>query len=151
MLRPGRLIPALFALTAAAGCGSTGPSALATPDLLVTTDKTVYTLAVDVQAQVTLINRGPMHIYAPMNEYVFVEQWSENGWINRRPWFAIDGSTLSLPVAPGDSLTSPPMSFGYVNRRAGTYRFVFDLALDRLGRRLIPEEHRVSQPFDVTW
>lgn len=151
MPQPARLIPALLALTAITGCGSTGPSALGSPDLLVKTDKSVYSLAVDVEARVTLINRGPAHIYAPMNEYVFVEQWSDNGWINRTPWFAIDGSTPSFPVAPGDSLTSPPMSFGYVNRMAGTYRFVFAVTVDRFGRQLIPEEQRVSESFEVTW
>ena len=153
MSRPtaARLLPALLALTAIGGCGSTGPSGLGLPALRITTDKPIYSLSVDAEARVTLINQGSVHIYAPMNEYVYVEQWSDNGWINRRPWFAIDGSTPSLPVAPGDSLTAPPMSFDYVNRRAGTYRFVFEVALDQLGHRLVPEEQRVSQPFEVTW
>lgn len=146
-----RLLPALLLVTALSGCSSTGPSALGAPKLLVKTDKSTYSLSLDLEAQVTLINQGPVQIYAPMNEYVYVEQWSDNRWINRRPWFAIDGSTPSFPVAPGDSLTSPPMSFGYVNRTAGTYRFIFEVALDQFGRRLIPEEQRVSQPFEVTW
>ena len=134
----------------AAGCG-TEPSDLGAPALLVKTDKLVYDLSVDVEAHVTLINHGSVRIYAPMNEYVHVEQWSDNGWINRRPWFVVDGIGPSFPVAPGDSLTSPPMSFDYVNRRAGTYRFVFEVALDRLGRHLVSEEQRVSEAFKVTW
>jgi hypothetical protein len=146
-----RLLPALLAVTALAGCGSTDPSDLGAPALLVKTDKLVYSLSVDVEAHVTLINHGSVRIYAPMNEYVYVEQWSDNGWINRSPWFVVDGIGPSFPVAPGDSLTSPPMSFAYVNRRAGTYRFVFEVALDRLGRHLVPEEQRVSEPFMVTW
>jgi hypothetical protein len=43
------------------------------------------------------------------------------------------------------------MSFGYVGRRAGVYRFVFHVTVDRLGRLLVPEEQRVSAPFEVTW
>jgi hypothetical protein len=153
MTRPtsARLLSILLALTATAGCGSTDPSGLGVADLLVKTDKSVYSLSVDAEARVILINRGPVQIYAPMNEYVYVEQWSENGWINRSPWFTVDGADVSFPVAPGDSLTSPPMSFWYVNRRAGTYRFVFEVALDRVGSHLIPEEQRASQPFEVTW
>ena len=148
---PTRLLAILLAITALIGCGSTGPSGLPAPDLVVKTDKPVYSLSVDVEAHVTLINTGSVQIYAPMNEYVFVEQWSDNGWINRSPWFAIDGVGPSFPVAPGDTLSSPAMSFGYVNRRAGTYRFVFEVALDRFGRQLVPEEQRVSEPFQVTW
>jgi len=141
----------MLASTALTGCGSTGPSGVPAPDLLVTTDKSTYSLAVDVEANVTLINQGPLQIYAPMGEYVYVEQWSDNGWINRRPWFVVDGYGPSFPVAPGDSLTSPAMSFGYVNRMAGTYRFVFQVALDRFGRQPVPESERVSEPFIVTW
>lgn len=152
MSRPSvRLLPALLALLPLSGCSSTGPSALTAPKVLIATDKSVYSLSVDVEARVTLINQGPLPIYAPMNEYVYVEQRSDNGWINRSPWFVVDGLGPSFPVAPGDSLTSPPMSFGYVNRRAGTYRFVFEVALDRFGRQLVPEEQRVSAPFEVTW
>jgi hypothetical protein len=134
MTRPtsARLLSILLALTATAGCGSTDPSGLGVADLLVKTDKSVYSLSVDAEARV-------------------IEQWSENGWINRSPWFTVDGADVSFPVAPGDSLTSPPMSFWYVNRRAGTYRFVFEVALDRVGSHLIPEEQRASQPFEVTW
>jgi hypothetical protein len=30
------------------------------------------------------------------------------------------------------------------------YRFVFEVAFDSLGRRLVPEEQRVSHPFELT-
>jgi hypothetical protein len=146
-----RLLPALLALTALTGCDSTSPSALTAPDLVVKTDKSLYSLSQDVEAQVTLVNRGPLQIYAPMNEYVFVEQWSDNGWINRRPWFALDGFGPTFPVAPGDTLRSPAMSFGYIGGMAGVYRFVFHVTLDRLGRQMVPEEQRVSEPFEVIW
>ena len=149
--RTARLLLALLALTDITACSSTDPSGLGAPELLVKTDKPVYSLSVDVEARVTLVNQGPVQVYAPMNEYVYVEQWSDDGWINRSPWFTIDGVGVSFPVAPGDSLTSPPMSFGYVNRRAGIYRFVFEVALDRSGRPLVPEEQRASAPFEVTW
>jgi hypothetical protein len=142
---------AVLGLTSTIACGSTDPTGVAVAELLVRTDKPVYSLAFDQGASATLINRGSIRVYAPMNEYVFVEQWSGNGWINRRPWFAVDGVGVSLPVAPGDSLVAFPMNFGYVDRRAGVYRFVFEVALDSLGRRLVPEQDRVSEPFEVTW
>jgi len=153
MLRPARsplLLPALLVLTAMAACGSTEPGDLGAARLLVRTDKPVYSLSVDRGANVMLINQSSVHIYAPMNEYVYVERRSDFGWINRTPWFAIDGIGVSFPIAPGDSLTAPAMDFGYVNNRAGVYRFVFDVALDRLGRHLVPEDQRVSQAFEVT-
>ena len=146
-----RMLPTLLAVTTFIGCGSTSPSALTTPDLVVKTDKSVYSLSEDVEAHVSQVNPGPLQIYAPMNEYVFVEEWSENGWINRQPWFAVDGFGPSFPVAPGDTLQSPAMSFGYIGRRAGVYRFVFHVTLDRLGRQLVPEEQRVSKSFEVIW
>jgi hypothetical protein len=141
----------LPAIAAAAGCGPSGPTDLQVPDLLVRTDKTAYSLAVDRAARPTLVNQGTVSIYAPMNEYVFVEQWTGEEWINRTPWFTVDGYGISLPIAPGDSLTAPPMDFDYVNNRAGIYRFVFEVALDPKGRRLVAEADRVSLPFEVTW
>src|ERR671916_784669 len=107
-----RLLPALLAVATLTGCGSTSPSALTTPDVVVKTDKSVYSLSEDVEARVTLVNQGPLQIYAPMNEYVAVEQWSDNGWINRQPWFFVDGFGPTISVAPGDTLGSPPMNFG---------------------------------------
>jgi hypothetical protein len=145
-----RLLSALLALTAVSGCGSTDPSALTTPELLVETDKSGYSFSADADVQVTLINQGPLPIYAPMDQYVFVEQWSDNGWINRSGWFFIDGFGPTFSIAPGDTLLSPSMSLQYLNR-AGTYRFIFAVTVDRLGRQLIPEEQRVSEPFTVTW
>lgn len=140
-----------LALGTAMGCGSSGPTEIRLADLVVRSDKATYSLDRDPGARATLVNRGLVRVYAPMNEYVYVEQLSENGWINRQTWFAVDGNGVSFPVAPGDSLSAPAMSFGYVNRRAGTYRFVFEVAFDSLGRHLVPEEDRVSEPFEVTW
>jgi hypothetical protein len=140
-------VTAIFALAA---CGTTGPGNIGVAELLVRTDKPAYSLAVDRAATATLFNQGPVSIYAPMNEYVYVERWSGNGWIDRTPWFAVDGTGLSFPIGPGDSLAALPMDFGYVNNRAGVYRFVFEVALDPNGRQLLPESQRVSQPFELT-
>jgi len=143
-----RLFPLLTGLV---GCGSNGPSDLPVADLLIRTDKPVYSLAQDQAAQPTLVNQGTVPIYAPMNEYVYVEQWSGEDWINRIPWFVVDGHGPSFPIAAGDSLAAPPMDFEYVNNRAGIYRFVFEVALDPSGRHLVPEADRASQPFELTW
>jgi hypothetical protein len=143
-----RLLSATIAL---AGCGSSEPSDLQVADLLVRTDKPSYSLELDQAAQPTLVNQGTVSIYAPMNEYVYVEQWTGYEWINRTPWFTVDGIGVSFPVAPGDSLSALPMDFGYVNNRAGIYRFVFEVALDPHGRHLVPEAERASQAFELTW
>jgi predicted small lipoprotein YifL len=147
----GVLIGLFPLFPALAGCGSSGPSDLPVADLLVRTDKPAYSLAVDQAAQPILVNQGTVSIYAPMNEYVYIEQWTGQEWINRTSWFTVDGYGTSLPIAPGDSLAALPMDFGYVNNRAGIYRFVFEVALDPNGRNLVPEADRVSQPFEVTW
>jgi hypothetical protein len=150
MLRP-TIFPLQFwagvALATTTACGSTEPSVAA---LLVRTDKPVYSLAVDRAATPTLVNQGSRQIYAPMNEYVYVERWSGNGWIDRSPWFVVDGLGVSFPIAPGDSLVALPMDFGYVSNRVGRYRFVFEVALDPKGHRLVPEDERVSEAFEVT-
>jgi hypothetical protein len=106
---------------------------------------------VDEAAQPTLVNLGTVPIYAPMNEYVYVERWSGENWIDRIPWFVVDGNGASFPIAPGDSLAALPMDFDYINNLAGIYRFVFEVALDPNGRHLVPEADRVSQPFEITW
>ena len=142
------LLPIFFAAGIPA-CDSTEPGALGVIELLVRTDKPVYSLSVDRAANVQLINQSSVRIYAPMNEYVYVEQSSDAGWINRRPWFAVDGIGVSFAVEPGDTLSAPAMDFGYVNNQAGVYRFVFEVALDEAGRHLAPEDQRVSASFEV--
>ena len=42
------------------------------------------------------------------------------------------------------------MDFAYVNREAGVYRFVFEVAYDSLGRHLIPCDQSSSAPFELT-
>ena len=37
----------------------------------------------------------------------------------------------------------------YVGRRPGFYRFLFEVAYDSLGQRLVPETARASPPFEV--
>ena len=152
MLRPA-IFPlslwAVIALTTTIGCGSAGPNQDSLADLLIRTDKPAYSKSLDSGVRITLVNQGAFQVYAPMGEYVHIEQWSENGWINRGPWFFVDGIG-SLQVPPGDSLIPLPMNLDYIDR-AGTYRFIFQLAFDPHGRRLIPGDERVSNEFQVTW
>ena len=145
-----RLSLPITTVLAVMSCGTTGPNDLRMAQLLVRTDKPAYSLALDRAARATLVNQGSISIYAPMNEYVYVEQWSGDRWINRLPWFAVDGNGVSFTIAPGDSLAALPMDFGYINNRAGVYRFVFEVALDPEGRHLLPEAERVSPPFELT-
>lgn len=152
MLRPtpAPLFPALLALAAITGCGSTEPSGLSAPELLVRTDQAVYSKAIQEPVKATVINSGASMVYFLMGDYVYIEQASDNGWIYRGPWFSVDGSTPSFPLAPGDSLEVLPMDLSYIDG-AGVYRLVFQVSADRLMRRLLPEAERVSQPFSVTW
>ena len=126
------------------------PTALPSVQLLVRSDKPQYSLASDVEARTELVNLGPAVVYAPMNEYVYVERFEGGRWQDRHPWFAVDGVGISFPVDVGDTLSGFSMSFAYVDRRPGVYRFVFEVAFDSLGRRLVPEAQRVSPSFELT-
>jgi hypothetical protein len=145
-----RLLPALLALSAVAACGSTDPSGLGAAELLVRTDKAIYSKADDGPVSTTLVNQGSVPVYLLMGDYVYIEQASDNGWIYQGPWFFVDGYTVSFPLAAGDSLEVLPMDLDYI-ARAGTYRFVYQVSLDPLMRRMLPKEVRVSPPFQVTW
>jgi hypothetical protein len=141
------LLPLPLALAGAVAC-ATGPDDRVL-QLLVRTDKALYSLATDNAAAVTLVNQGTMSIYAPMNEYVYVQRFQDGEWWEPMPWFFVDGATPSFPVVPGDSLVAWPMDFDYVGRRPAIYRFLFEVALDPHGRRLVPEQDRVSKPFEL--
>ena len=130
------------------GCVGENTLDLRQLDLTISVSKPAYSLAQDAGATVALRNHGSDNVYAPMNEYVYVERLENGRWVDRSPWFAIDGTSVSFPVAPGDSLVEY-MNFGYVNRLPGTYRFVFELALDPEGRRRVPFERTASAPFAV--
>ena len=146
---PWRRILGLLLPVGAVACNS-APTASRPVELLVRTDKAQYSLATDNGAAPVLVNLGPGSVFAPMNEYVYVERLAAGGWQDRHPWFAVDGVGISFRIGPGDSLAALPMNFAYVDHQPGTYRFVFEVALDSLGRRLAPEPQRVSPPFVLT-
>lgn len=137
-----------LALAGALACG-TGPDEDPVIQLVVRTDKAEYSLAVDHGAITTLVNQGTIPLYAPMNEYVYVQRLLNGWWGPPQPWFVVDGVGLSFPVAPGDSLVALQMGFDYVGNRPGIYRFIFEVAFDSKGRRLVPEPLRVSPPFEL--
>jgi hypothetical protein len=141
-------LPFRLALFGALACG-TGPDETPVVQLLVRTDKAVYSVAADGAARTTLVNQGSRSIYAPMNEYVYVQRLLNGWWGEPQPWFVVDGLGLSFPVVPGDSLVALPMDFAYVGNRPGIYRFIFEVAFDSKGRRLVPEPLRVSPPFEL--
>jgi hypothetical protein len=148
MTKSKAAILALAVLVAPLGCNDnpTDPGAV---NLTVRTGKAAYSLTADTAADAVLLNDGPTTVYAPMNEYVYVERLVDGKWRNRNPWFSVDGTSISFPIAPGDSLIAYPMSFGYVDRVPGTYRFVFEVALDSEGRRLVTESKTASRPFEL--
>ena len=145
---PGAMAAVVLGSALLAGCenASTG---VPTVQLQVTSDKSEYSLASDSGAAPLLVNLGPAVVYAPMNEYVYVERLGAAGWQDRRPWFVVDGVGISFPIHAGDTLRAWPMSFRYVGRQPGVYRFLFEVAFDSLGRRLVPEELRASPPFEL--
>lgn len=135
-------------LVSALACG-TGPDEDPVIQLVVRTDKPVYSLATDNAAIPTLVNQGNVPLYAPMNEYVYVQRLLNGRWGPLQPWFVVDGIGPSFPVLPGDSLVALEMSFDYVGNRPGTFRFLFELAFDRNGRRLVPEPLRATPAFEL--
>ena len=93
----------LAGVIALLGCSRAAPpTAPPVAHLAVATDRAVYSVARDTAAQVVLHNLGPAAVFAPMNEYVYVEQSSNGGWVDRHPWFAVDGIgiRLRLPWPP---------------------------------------------------
>jgi hypothetical protein len=121
-----------------------------TVDLTISTDRSTYSLTTDSTAEPLLINRGSVRVYLPMNEYVAVQRFEAGAWSEPRPWFAVDGVGISFPLEPGDTLRSWPMSFAYVDRTPGVYRFIFEIAKNPNGRPLLSESQRISPPFELT-
>lgn len=150
-MRPSLLMTGslLLACALAPACGEPEPAAPAGIELSVTTDKPVYSLSADQTAQPILVNRGVREVYLPMNEYVAVQRFEAGAWSEPQPWFAVDGVGISFPLAAGDTLRAYPMSFAYVGRQVGVYRFIFEVAADPNGRTILDESVRVSAPFEV--
>lgn len=130
-----RLVLSIVLLTVAC---TTGPSEGVSVNLLVRSDKAVYSLAADHSAQLVLHNRGDRSVFLPMNEYVAVEHLEAGGWGEGIVWFTVDGVGISFRLSPGDSLVGHPMDFRYIDQQPGQYRFVFEVALDSLGHELVP-------------
>lgn len=141
------MLKRLLPLLAVVAC-STGPTDEGAVDLLVRSDKPSYSLSADQSAVPLLINRG-RPVYLPMNEYVAVEHLVEGTWQQGVVWFSVDGDGVSFRLDSGDSVDAMPMDFGYIDQEPGRYRFVFEVALDSLGRTLLPYSETRSAPFEV--
>ena len=149
-MRPAHYPLALLGLSTAVALSCTSPTApTGSVSLSVQTDKSSYSLASDTVAESWLINRGTTRVYAPMNEYVAVQQFLNGQWGAKKPWFSVDGAGISFPIMPGDTLRAWPMDFAYVGDAPGVYRFVFEIARDSLGHELVAEDQRVSPPFEL--
>ena len=143
-----------FALVATAACGVTEPKSNSELDDYVvqaTSDKRVYSLATDSGAQPHLYNRGKRVVYLPMNEYVYVQRLDHGTWSEGRPWFAVDGISATLKLQPGDTLDGAynRMSFAYIDRQPGTYRFAYVVSADSLGRTILADSLTMSPAFEV--
>jgi hypothetical protein len=142
------MLKRLLPLLAVVAC-STGPTDEGAVDLLVRSDKPSYSLSVDHSAVPLLINRSGRPVYLPMNEYVAVEHLAGGTWQQGVVWFAVDGDGISFRLDSGDSVDAMAMDFGYIDREPGQYRFVFEVALDSLGRTRLPYSATRSAPFEV--
>jgi hypothetical protein len=143
------LLSGLVAMTGILAC-STEPNRESLSELRIRTDKTAYSKSLDQSVEITVVNEGSFRVYAPMGEYVHIEQWSENGWINQGPWFFVDGVGRSFPIEAGDTHVPLGMDLDYI-ARAGTYRFIFYLSFDPSLRRPVHLDERVSNEFQVVW
>jgi hypothetical protein len=149
-MRVAHILLASLGLSATVTLSCNSPTATTgSVSLLVQTDKSAYRLAADTAAEPMLINRGSARVYAPMNEYVAVQQFQNGLWGAKKPWFAVDGVGISFAILPGDTLRALAMDFAYVGDTPGVYRFVFEIARDSLGHELVAEDQRVSPPFEL--
>jgi hypothetical protein len=139
----------LLALWACDSSPTAAGGDLGSPQVSVRLEKSTYSFAQDSGVRSTIYNRLSVPIFAPMGEYVHIQQWSQNGWIDLGPWFFVDGLGPSFSIPAGDSLVPPSMNLGYLER-AGTYRLYFLLWLDPQGHRTVAEEDRVAE-FRVDW
>jgi len=141
-----RAVAVLAASTLLFACDLLEPE---TVRIRITSDRAVYSAAVDTAATPILANIGRDTVYVVMGEYVYAERRFGGKWYHANSWFVVDGTGPSFPVAPGDTLRASAMRFSYVGKEPGTYRFVFVVAYDRDMRRLLPKEMRVSKPFQL--
>jgi hypothetical protein len=149
-MKPALSLLASLGVSAIVGLSCDAPTAATSSiSLLVQSDKRVYSLAADAAAQPLLINQGSAPVYAPLGDYVAVQQLQDGQWGDATLWFTGDGPSISFSIMPGDTLRPWPMGFAYVANAPGVYRFVFCLTSDRLLRHPLPLAQRVSPPFEL--
>jgi hypothetical protein len=116
----------------------------------VTTDRAQYSLARASIASITLHNPSDAPVYLPMGMYVFYQQRENGSWGEATPWFIVDGTGPSFPVAPGASMTDRLQLRFYLGTRPGTYRIQYRAYADAQLRHELPLTQRVSAPFTVS-
>jgi hypothetical protein len=141
-------IACVIAVGSACDDGATGTSP--TDRVSIETDKTVYSLASDSFAIVTLTNRVDRTLYLPMGEYLAYERLVDGEWRDGYAWFTVDGIGRSFSIEPMASQDDQLELWAYLAGQPGTYRFQYFVYISRYLGGLLPLEERVSAPFVVT-
>ena len=135
-------------LLALLGCDGSALGPFARFDLSISTDQPHYALSTDRPAYVTITNAANDAVYFPMDSYVMFERFERGAWRDLTPWFVIDGTGPSYPLAPGASQTDG-LDLRYLAGRPGLYRFRYLVYADAQVQHLLPLMERVSAPFAV--
>lgn len=134
-----------------AGCNDKNPVAAPAGEVRVVTDASSYVLGTPVNS--LLVNGSDQTVYTlSCTEYVTLEVLKPDGWSNLGSWyFTCDGPTIPVPLAPGNYRQLPQLpTGGSMPLEPGTYRLRVDaFSNDTFPYKLIPEDQRVSEPFEV--
>ena len=138
---------ALAASLTLAACGdSTAPARF---QVVVTTDKPVYTSGVDKSAVATIENRSNRTVYLPKDFYVFSERLVRGSWTDPFAWFFAGGTfEESIPLAPGEKLSNPLPLYYYIGY-AAPLRIRYLAYEDARMTRSLPAQQRVTTEFRI--
>lgn len=149
---PGVLLAAGLLAVLLSGCNDKNPVATPAGKVKVVTDASTYVQGTPVNS--LLVNGSDQTVYTlSCTAYTTLEVLKADGWSSLGSWYLVcDGPTRPVPLAPGNYFRSPPLTTsGSMPLDPGTYRIRVDVfGNDTFPYKLIPEDQRLSEPFEIT-
>ncbi|RLA03295.1 MAG: hypothetical protein DRQ54_10950 [Gammaproteobacteria bacterium] len=151
-----KLLRFLVAISLLAACGvgcSEDESAPLTPtpgvSILVAEDTYSKQSARTIKAVLVNLSPNPVYLLTCHGNWTIERQDDTGEWVNLGGWYIICfGPSTPYPIESGSYSEVPPLSH-YPHWESGSFRIRVEVYGDDSASQLIPEDQRVSAPFEI--
>ena len=147
------LLISLF-LFAGLGCGEDEPTPvnpIGEVTILVSKEEYSKQTGTPITAVLVNLSLNPVYLHSCHPNWTIERQENAGGWTDLGSWYGIcDGPSMPIPIESGSYTEAPPISQSiYGTWESGSYRLRAEVYGNGEAKQLLPDDQRVSDPFQI--